>query len=263
MRFPGAFEKRGAEAPRTAQTLGTKEMGAGIAASPHCAERRICRCSIYLGSRPGKPVSDPASRSWLTSSGVAFHRTAPSFEEPDRSTRLRRPKVRWSFDLSGPASGTEVPRSQNRPVFCGPSWVDHSRVPLRSPTIRRPPGAASRLRKIDSSGASSRLAPLPLPKELWHCLPAEIGPLVTCRSLLALASLPRRPGPPSRSPSHHAHVFRVAKAKNAAVGLWITGISVTTIGTFPDSPLGGPIRSAGPSLSGCRFVPLRLPRAGA
>ena len=98
------------------------------------------------------------SRSWLTSSGVAFHRTAPSCEEPDRSTRLRGPKVRWSFDLSGPASGTEVPRSQNRPVFCGPSWVDHSCVPLRSPKIRRSSGAASRLRKIDSSGASSRLA---------------------------------------------------------------------------------------------------------
>ena len=110
------------------------------------------------GPAPRK-VCDPASRSWLTSSGVASNRTAPSCEEPDRSTRLRGPKVRWSFDLSGPASGTGVPRSQNRPVFCGPSWVDHSCVPLRSPTIRRPPGAASRLRKTDSSGASSRLAP--------------------------------------------------------------------------------------------------------
>ena len=31
-------------APFTAE-LDPKEMGAGIAASPHCAERRICRCS--------------------------------------------------------------------------------------------------------------------------------------------------------------------------------------------------------------------------
>ena len=105
------------------------------------------------------PKAPTRSRSWLTSSGVASHRTTPSCEEPDRSTRLRRPKVRWSFDLSGPASGTEAPRSQNRPVFCGPSWVDHSCVPLCSPMVRRPSGAASRLRKIDSSGASSRLAP--------------------------------------------------------------------------------------------------------
>ena len=44
-------------------------------------------------------------------------------------------------------SATEVPRSQNRPVFRGPSWVALSRVPLRSPTIRRPPGTAARLRK--------------------------------------------------------------------------------------------------------------------
>jgi hypothetical protein len=134
-------------------------MGAGIAASPHCAERRICRCSIYLGSRSGKPVSDPASRSWLTSSGVAFHRTTPSCEEPDRSTRLRGPKVRWSFDLSGPASGTEVPRSQNRPVFRGPSWANHSCVPLRSPNLTRKSGSRVALEKIGSSGASSRLAP--------------------------------------------------------------------------------------------------------
>ena len=134
-------------------------MRAGIAASPHCAERRICRCSIYLGSRSGKPVSDPASRSWLTSSGVAFHRTAPSCEEPDQSTRLRGPKVRWSFDLSGLASGTEVPRSQNHPVFCGPSWVNHSCVPLRSPGFTRKSGSRVALEKIDSSGASSRLAP--------------------------------------------------------------------------------------------------------
>ena len=56
------------------------EMGAGIAASPHCAERRICRYS-----QPGliKAFALPTrSRSWLTSSGVASHRAVPSFEEP-------------------------------------------------------------------------------------------------------------------------------------------------------------------------------------
>ena len=37
--------------------------------------------------------------------------------------------------------------------------------------------------------------------------------MVTCRTLLAVAGLPRRPGPPSRSHEHHAHRFRVAKAK--------------------------------------------------
>jgi hypothetical protein len=32
-------------APTEMVALAPKEMGAGIAASPHCAERRICRCS--------------------------------------------------------------------------------------------------------------------------------------------------------------------------------------------------------------------------
>jgi hypothetical protein len=80
-------------------------------------------------------------------------------------------------------SGTEVPRSQNHPVFRGPSWADPSRVPLRSPTVRRPSGTASRLRK------TALPAPLPgwprqEPESSSHCLPAEIGPLVTCRTHL-------------------------------------------------------------------------------
>ena len=40
-------------------------MGAGIAASPQCAERRICRCSIYLGPALTNefvtPLLDPGS----------------------------------------------------------------------------------------------------------------------------------------------------------------------------------------------------------
>ena len=54
-------------------------------------------------------------------------------------------------------------------------------------------------------GRSTLPAPLPgwpryEPESSSHCLPAEIGPLVTCRTLLAVAGLPGRPGPPSRSP---------------------------------------------------------------
>jgi hypothetical protein len=164
------------------------------------------------------------SRSWLTSSGVAFHRTAPSFEEPDRSTRLRGPKVRWSFDLSGPASGTEVPRSQNRPVFRGPSWVAPSRVPLRSPTIRRPPGAASRSRK------TTLPAPLPgwprqEPEGSSQCLPAEIGPLVTCRFLLPLpasgeagTAVPITQAPCTPVPSRESEKCGVDPVDNGDIG---------------------------------------------
>ena len=187
------------------------------------------------------------SRSWLTSSGVAFHRTTPSCEEPDRSTRLRGPKVRWSFDLSGLASETEVPRSQNHSMFRGPSWETLYRVPLCSPEFRGTPGAASRDRKI----------PLPAPLPGWSgknpkALPNPAGGDRTFGHLPLSSPLPapRRPGPPSRSPSHHAHVIRVAKAKNSAFGLWITGISGKIAGTFS-------IRTK-PVRFGCRSVLLPL-----
>ena len=89
-------------------------------------------------------------------------------------------------------------------------------------------------------------------RRLFPILPAEIGPLVTCRALLALSDLPRRPGPPSRSPLHHAHPLRVAKAKNAVLTLWITGISGTISGTFSHSP--------NRPRFGCRSVLPGLPR---
>ena len=204
--------------------LSTKEMGAGIAASPHCAERRICRCSIYLGSRSGKPVCDPASRSWLTSSGVASHRTAPSCEEPDRSTRLRGPKVRWSFDLSGPASGTEVPRSQNRPMFCGPSWGNRSCVPLRSPWFRR----TREPRRTRGNSLFRRLFPAgPVgTRRLFPFLPAEIGPLVTCRPLLAVSgclgeagtAVPITQAPCTPRPSRESEKFAFLPVENGDIG---------------------------------------------
>ena len=104
-------------------------------------------------SRSGKPVCDPASRSWLTSSGVASHRTAPSCEEPDRSTRLRGPKVRWSFALSGPAfwdrnpskpKPSDVPRPFLGRPLSRPASLTRPSVPTRRTAN---PGAASRLRK--------------------------------------------------------------------------------------------------------------------
>jgi hypothetical protein len=48
---------------------------------------------------------------------------------------------------------------QSRPMFRGPSWVNHSCVPLRSPDPTRRSGNRVALEKTDSSGASSRLAP--------------------------------------------------------------------------------------------------------
>jgi hypothetical protein len=110
-------------------------------------------------------------------------------------------------------------------------------------------GTASRLRKIDSSGASYR----PTPKKTRKLFSLPAGGDRTFGHLphrLAVAGCLERPGPPSRSQLQHAHLFRVAKAKNEVRSLWITGISGTTAGTFSDSP-------ESPSF-GCRSVPLRL-----
>jgi hypothetical protein len=57
--------------PARRRGMAPKEMGAGIAASPHCAERRICRSQRHI-------PKNTSSKSWLTSSGVASHQTAPS-----------------------------------------------------------------------------------------------------------------------------------------------------------------------------------------
>jgi hypothetical protein len=209
-------------------------------------------------SRSGKPVCDPASRSWLTSSGVASHRTAPSCEEPDRSTRLRGPKVRWSSDRSGPASGTEVPRSQNRPMFRGPSWVDPSRVPLRSPDPQsseenREPGSRVALgedrlfRRLFPAGPERTRKLFPFP-------PAEIGPLVTCRALVPLPALgeagtavPITQAPCTPRPSR--------ESEKSALSLWKTWIAGTIAETLFESP--------NPPCFGCRSVPLLLLRPSA
>ena len=201
------------------------------------------------------PKAPTRSRSWLTSSGVASYRTTPSEEEPDRSTRLRGPKVRWSFDRSGLASRN---RSLSKPKPSDALRPFLGRPLSRPASLLDDPETASKPRR--AGGRSTLPAPLPgwprtKPESSIHCLPAEIGPLVTCRSLLVLADLPRRPGPPSRSHEHHARLSRVAKAKNGVRSLWITGISGTTVGTFSrplfDAPLQLPFRSPQPTSAKC------------
>ena len=89
------------------------------------------------------------------------------------------------------APETPDPKTGN---LSGPKPPDVPRPFLGQPLLRpaslteipRNSGSRVALEKIDSSGASSRLAPLPFPRKLQQCLPAEIGPLVTCRFLLPL-----------------------------------------------------------------------------
>jgi len=123
-------------------------MGAGIAASPHCAERRICQISCL------RSQGNLTQELRLTSSGVASHLIASSRgRNPIALPQRAGPKTSLPFRPTGPG--------QARAIRCSAALLGMAsfRVSLRSPKIRRPPEAASRDRKTISSGASSRLAP--------------------------------------------------------------------------------------------------------
>ena len=126
------------------------------------------------------------------------------------------PEDRLSFNLS---SLTEVKTVRYSAALLG---SDPLGVPLRSP--HRNASNRVALEKPNSSGASYRPAPSQLRRA--STLPAGgdriFGPAAL---FLPLPAFRVRPGPPSRSPDHHAHPFRVAKAKNAGRSLWITWIS--------------------------------------
>ena len=154
------------------------EMGAGIAASPHCAERRICRSS---GPSPRGPIPKVLAHQ--------LRRRFPSdnsLRRGDRlSTWLRFPKARFPFDyrcLAKPKP-PDVPRPfLGRPLLrlalLLPSEDFRNRVALEEDQLFRRlfPTGATNLRRVS------------------HCLSAEIGPSVTLRSLLSLAGLPVEAG---------------------------------------------------------------------
>ena len=141
------------------------------------------------------------SRSWLTSSGVAFHPTAPSRGGARPIYSTARPEGSLVFRpvqpvLWNPNSRTEVLElkapGQSRPMFCGPSWDNLYRVPLCSPSSFSPKRLEVRSRVARQEDyLFRRLFPAGPEKNRnsSHCLPAEIGPLVTCRTLLPLPAL--------------------------------------------------------------------------
>ena len=199
-----------------------------------------------------KTGCDPASRSWLTSSGVASHRTAPSCEEPDRSTRLRGPKVRWSFDLSGLAVWNRSP-SKPKPSDVPRPFLGR---PLLRPALllRHPKSFESRValeedqlfRRLFPAGPESE------PEELFS-LPA--GGDRTFGHLPLPLAVAGSWGGRDRRPDHPCTMHlapELGKRKMRRSSLWITGISGTTVGTFRDSPKSARF--------GCRSVPLRLPQ---
>ena len=123
-------------------------------------------------------------KSKFTSSGVASHLTTPSEEETDRL-----PDCATRGFACLPTIGAW--QSQSHPMFRGPSWVNHSCVSL-CPSTRGLPNRVAQeedqlFRRLFPTG-SANLRRVP------HCLSAEIGPSVTLRFLLALASFPVEAG---------------------------------------------------------------------
>ena len=103
------------------------------------------------------------SRSWLTSSGVASHQTAPSCEEPDGSTRMATRRI--TVLSVCPA----WPESQNRPMFRGPSWGNStaSRFAPHDPKTAR--NRVARQEETSSGASPAGLASVP---ERTSALPA-------------------------------------------------------------------------------------------
>ena len=180
-------------------------MGPGIAARPHCAERRICRCSRpwLTGPKAHQPVLDPGAPAQASLSIMAVRRPGSLFgSAPERASPPNSPPLRPEG-----FSDLDVPRP-----FLG--WVPFTRpVSLggKPPSQKRAPALPAPL--ADWSGnpfaASSPRRTVRL-RTSFHRLPAEIGPSVTLRVLLAVAGLPGRWGLPSRSRIERAQGFRVA-----------------------------------------------------
>src|SRR5207342_1207384 len=102
-------------------------------------------------------------------------------------------------------------------MFRGPSWDNHYRVPLRSPSSSPPKRLefGSRVARQEDY-LFRRLFPAGPEKNRnsSHCLPAEIGPLVTCRTRLlspalgeAGTAVPITQAPCTSVPSRGSEIF--------------------------------------------------------
>ena len=162
-----------------------KEMGAGIAASPHV--RRAKDMPVFVTWSPENPKAPMNPLSILAHQ---LRRRFPSGISLVRGAWLTYPTT-WpegSLVVRSAVPGRNRNPGQNHPMFRGPSWETLYRVPLRSPKFRRITGAASRDRKISLPAPHTSWLQLE-PEGSYHCLPAEIGPLVTCRIRLPLPAL--------------------------------------------------------------------------
>jgi hypothetical protein len=176
-------------------------MGAGIAASPHCAERRICQ--ISRSRSQGNLLQELR----LTSSGVASHLIASSgggTRRPYRGALVRRP-ASVSIHRAWP--------SQSHPMFRGPSW--DGLVSRFASLTKDPKTSGSRVprpkdhlfRRLFPAG--SRKAP----RGAFQLPAGGDRVLSHLPHLHSVSGFPMRPGPLSRSQLDSDSVFRVAPSE--------------------------------------------------
>ena len=148
--------------------LAPKEMGAGIAASPHCAERRICRCSVYL-----VPLLVKGLAPRFSILAHQLRRRFPSYRSLRRGARLLLDCASRRFaclsmsglfvwpDLRFLIFRSEVlkPVARSKPSDVPrPFLGKHLLRPASLTLVPKNPGSRVALEGISSSGASSRLA---------------------------------------------------------------------------------------------------------
>ena len=156
-------------------------MGAGIAASPHCAERRICRCSRLVRPKPFLP-------------SILAHQLRRRFPSTALSPLTRRSLADLLGCAASPlASLSTVPAGPKAlpPMVCGPSWDDLS---SRSASLSAPPKRRFEPRPEEEEDHLFRRLfpawPRIEPESSLHCLPAEIGALAACRPREAGTAVP-------------------------------------------------------------------------
>ena len=177
-----------------------------------------------------------------------FPPTTPSKEEPGDLYSSAPAEASLLFRAARPDPKVKADRCSA--ALLG---ITLNRVPLCPP---RPKSleAASRNRKITSSGASSRLASKG-PRGTSHCLPrrsdlwSPAAPSCRCR----LSGEAGTAVPITRQTLNPVSESR--QAKNMGASLWITGISGKRPGTFFEPRIRSPV--------GCRFVLPGLPRPSA
>ena len=191
-------------------------MGAGIAASPHCAERRICRCSQPW---PRGPFSILAHQ---------LRRRIPSSSSEPGGLFIRQ----CSAALLGIIS------------LC---------VPLCPSRIRRHVPNRVALEKIISSGASPgwpwldpKVSPSPAGGDRFSG---------TLPPLLAVAGLPERLGPLPRSRIDTDSLSRVAQSEKCGDMPVDNGDIGNNSRNSPNSPIRLPFRSRRPTSEPCPNLP--------